>query len=120
MGDTPRVLIAGLAFFLGFIPSIVIVFVLGNPHFGVLDLLPNWAASAVALVLFFGIPIVVCILVYWRIGPKPLPPDLCPKCGYDLRAAQSETCPECGHSRKTDGSPATYPLAAADGPPAAH
>ncbi len=98
MGYTPRVLIAGLAFFLGFIPSTLIVFLFGNPHsfFTLFDALPNRVTGAIWLLILFGMPVLIGIITYWRLGPTQPPPGVCPKCGSDLEGTQSPTCPECG------------------------
>ena len=86
MTERVRLFIAVVAYALGYIPSFIIALILFNAHFGLSSEFPVWVQFAVGAPIFFGLPLLICLLTYKRMGrgDRSLPLT-CSKCGYDLR-----------------------------------
>ncbi len=69
---------------------------------------PVGVAHTVLLLLFLGLPataatavVTLCgLAARWSTRRPRVGADVCPGCGYDLRAS-AERCPECGRPRPT-------------------
>jgi anaerobic ribonucleoside-triphosphate reductase len=58
------------------------------------DRIDNETAFWACTIAMFSVPAAtVAAIVAYR---RPMPPDCCRKCGYDLTENESGTCPECG------------------------